>query len=353
MIQNEERALESPALGISDRTSMLAFDQFAPMATQSQSVSEPEMIRIDELLAFEPEAPSEAGAEIPLWEQNPFELLTWWEMQQFSAFVFYTIGYLLEMVRTDCLLKCGATFEGLPIAQANAPIDKQTRERAIKAFTNAESGCREIGMQISADTAADGAKRLGQSDFNATYLWVINEIKSIETLIRREMSGKFFIYISPERAKFWPSAREQFIFGKNVHDAFPSTFYDIGQSGVCLSMGCTTASVFHLMRVLETGLRALGKIFGVSLDHSSWGPAILQIESKIREMHVDPQFKSLPDCKQQQQFYADAASHFGILKDAWRNHTMHARSKYTDQEAQQIFGSVKAFMQKLAERLKE
>jgi len=112
-----------------------------------------------------------------------------------------------------------------------------------------------------------------------------------------------------------------------------------------------TACVFHLMRVLEIGLTALGDTFGVSLSHTNWAPAIEQIESKIREMHKDPSWRTMPDCKEQQEFYAQTASHFGILKDAWRNYTAHARGKYDEQEAFDILSNVRAFMKKLAARL--
>jgi hypothetical protein len=108
-----------------------------------------------------------------------------------------------------------------------------------------------------------------------------------------------------------------------------------------------------LYRVLEIGLRALGDKFGVSLDHTNWGPAIGQIESRIRDMHKEPTWKALPDCKEQQEFYAQAASHFGILKDAWRNYTMHARGFYTEEQTERILENTKGFMQKLSERLVE
>jgi hypothetical protein len=89
------------------------------------------------------------------------------------------------------------------------------------------------------------------------------------------------------------------------------------------------------------------------LAHTNWAPAIEQIESKIRDMHKDPTWKALPDCKEQQEFYSQAASHFVMLKDAWRNYTAHARGKYDDDEAEGIFRNVRGFMQKLATRLHE
>lgn len=70
-------------------------------------------------------------------------------------------------------------------------------------------------------------------------------------------------------------------------------------------------------------------------------------------MHQDPEWRQRPDRKEQQEFYAQAATHFGILKDAWRNYTMHARGVYTEEAAEDIFNNVKSFMQKLAARLHE
>ena len=107
------------------------------------------------------------------------------------------------------------------------------------------------------------------------------------------------------------------------------------------------------MRVLEIGLTALGNVFNVSLAHTNWAPALEEIESKIKNMRKDPVWNALSDCKEQQEFYSQAASHFGVLKDAWRNYTMHARGKYTEDEAELIFRNAKSFMQKLAERLHE
>lgn len=107
------------------------------------------------------------------------------------------------------------------------------------------------------------------------------------------------------------------------------------------------------MRALEIALAVLGQQFGVSLVHTNWAPAIEEIEKKIREMHKDPAWKVRSDCKEQQECFAQAATNFGVFKDAWRNYTMHVRGKYDEREAMDILNSVRAFMQKLATRLHE
>ena len=48
-----------------------------------------------------------------------------------------------------------------------------------------------------------------------------------------------------------------------VNDKFPSAAFDIDEAGKCLAIGRSTAAVFHLMRALETAIRAVhqGKAF--------------------------------------------------------------------------------------------
>ena len=41
------------------------------------------------------------------------------------------------------------------------------------------------------------------------------------------------------------------------------------------------------------------------------------------------------------------------VKDAWRNPTMHVRIDYTEEQALDIYGNVRGFMQHLATRLSE
>lgn len=55
----------------------------------------------------------------------------------------------------------------------------------------------------------------------------------------------------------------------------------------------------------------------------------------------------------EEQWFAEAATHFRTIKNAWRNYAMHGRDAYDEPRAKAIFESVKAFMQHLATRLSE
>ena len=292
------------------------------------------------------------------WEANPHQLVTWWDMLSFSAWNFFWCGTTLRSIELDCLMGSievpGIEDVGsAPIFNLPRDLDERSRNKALTSLKRVVVELSTIGLRITSETANEVISELENVSIRHNFQWLMDQVKAIERLSKKEIEGKAFFYVPEERIKFFPKKSDPHIFGKAVGDAFPSAMQDVAESGVCLALDRGTACVFHLMRVLEIGLTTLGAKFGVSLAHTNWAPAIEEIESKIREMHRDSAWKALPDCKQQQEFYAQAASHFGILKDAWRNYTMHVRGFYTEEQAERIFENVKGFMQKLAERLSE
>jgi hypothetical protein len=274
-------------------------------------------------------------------------------MLNFSARQFFYCGGALRDIRQDATMFAAQCPDGNEAVFAFAKwIDDSCRQKAIAHLQGIEPQFRTIGLTIAAETTKELIEDL-EIDTRRNIEWLVSRVDCIEKIADKELKEKAFFYITPERMRFWPMQAEPFAFGKTVAEKFPSTTFDANSAAFCLATTLSTASVFHLMRVLEKGLTALGDKFSVSLAHTNWAPAIEQIESKIRDMRSDPIWKAVPDCKEQQEFYAQAASNFAIVKDAWRNYTMHARAKYNEEEAELIFLSVKAFMKKLAERLKE
>lgn len=257
-----------------------------------------------------------------------------------------------ETIQLDCLVGASVVINGEPAFAMAQDLDEKAKGKVLSYVPAIEAQFRNIGLAITAETVKELGEEV-QSGSRRSFQWLHDQAKAIEGLAEKELKGKLFLYVPPERARFWPTMESPYAFGQLVAERLPSSTFEANSAGICLAATQSTAAVFHLMRVLEIGLAVLGAIFGVSLAHTNWAPAIEQIESSIREMHKDPDWKIKPDCKEQQEFYAQAASHFGILKDAWRNHTMHVRGKYTEDEAERIFDNVKAFMQKLATRLHE
>ncbi len=163
-----------------------------------------------------------------------------------------------------------------------------------------------------------------------------------------ELESKKLFYIFPENLKYYENARK--MFGEQVELAFPSIISEIEEAGKCLAFQRCTASVFHLMRIMEAGLKLLAKDKAIGIPYApSWESYLTQINAKLAEKYKSKSKK----WKAVEPFFKEAAAHLSAVKIAWRNPTMHIVRSYTFDEAESAFQSVKTFMQHLATRLKE
>lgn len=138
----------------------------------------------------------------------------------------------------------------------------------------------------------------------------------------------------------------ELLFGPQVEDAFPSSAPEIADAGRCRALGMWTACVMHLMRAVEPALNALAARYSVQPDQN-WNTALNQIEAKLRGVQQSR------DGAEAEQWASEAAVHLRGVKNAWRNHAMHGRARYNEDEAVKIYNSVQALMQQLAEQLHE
>jgi hypothetical protein len=171
-------------------------------------------------------------------------------------------------------------------------------------------------------------------------------LNSLSERIADEMALHLFLYVPPERAKFYEPGKP--IFGTDIADKFPSAIFDIEEAGKCLALGRGTACVFHLMRVMEVCLRSLAK--GLNIPYApSWESYLRQIETNITEKHK----KKSRAWKREEPFYRDSGGDLQMVKIAWRNPTMHIVRVYTPEEAEDVFRAVRTFMQRLATKFTE
>jgi hypothetical protein len=233
---------------------------------------------------------------------------------------------------------------------------EEHRALLAKHFEECAELCGAIGLPVSKLHAEEATRAVQQVEGQAGRNY--QQIVAIfSNNAEKELSLMTYFTVSVELAPYLRAfGIDAKVDGEKIDkawnpilDSFRSAKFDALESFKALALGRNTASVFHLMRVLELGLRPLGAVFNVSLDHTNWGKAIEQIESHVREMHKDPIWKARPDCKELQEFYSQASSHFVVFKDAWRNYTAHVRGKFDEQEAADIMTAVRAFMQKLVD----
>lgn len=228
-----------------------------------------------------------------------------------------------------------ALFKGLLRAW---PIEDMS-----ESFANIERECHEYGFRLSALTVHTIVQYLAEPDPVPEEFFQL--IATLRGRLNDEMPLYMYYALEPDKEHFAKGAE---LFGQYVDQQFRSTSFDIEEGGKCLAFDRGTACIFHLMRVLEVGLYTLADALGVQDIEPNWHNAIEQIEKKVR---------GLPQKTTQQKddlaFYSEAATYLFNVKEPWRNRTAHAGHTYTVEKAEQVFESVRGFMQVLATRLTE
>lgn len=161
--------------------------------------------------------------------------------------------------------------------------------------------------------------------------------------LRSEAVTKAAMVLPPEKLQLYSPASP--IFGSDVRSKFPAAIYDIDEAAKCLALGRSTATVFHLMRVLERALKAVNACLGLPLPNNpSWGIWLNEIRQERLKRGKN---------WQENDFFQDVWQRLDSIKDAQRDPTMHVQTIHTEQEASIIFSNTEAFMKKLASRMDE
>lgn len=227
-------------------------------------------------------------------------------------------------------------------------------EDMIKSYDNQVKRLQKILEDIKLNVSARQAHTLSivitNADNNSpeAKAAVIKQYsEELRSRIADELDGKSFYFISSHVELM----SDPFPFGESVNDSFPSAQYDIREAGQCLALKRSTACVFHLMRILEIGLSALVSAIDLRMEKKTWNTILNRFEAEIRsrDNKADRKKWKINDEK----FLAEAATYIRMVKNAWRNHAIHGKDVYTDEQAEEIYRSVKSFMRHLSGRLSE
>lgn len=176
-------------------------------------------------------------------------------------------------------------------------------------------------------------------------------LQQVRLLLLRELQNRKFVYIEPGHGKYLDA---EYLFGQEVADLFPKAALDINAAGNCFAVEQHTATVFHLMRAAEHGLRYLAQRLRVRLVHSGraqpveyadWGAVTTAIKLKLTAINKNPHGKKRTE---QLELYSDAGDHCTYMKDIWRNAASHTRKPYQPEDAEKALNRVKDFMGFLA-----
>ena len=259
-------------------------------------------------------------------------------MQRVHAWHYVAIGKILQLL--------SAPFGDSSVQVFPTPrLDENNRDWVVEQLGIISTHCGQLKLSVSAEFLQTYIVRFGQALPSTAD--VKNFVEFFDVTFNAELQKRLFVFVPPERADTFD---RDMLFGEMVEIGFPSASREIREAGNCYALGLNTACVFHCMRTLESGLRCLADRFGLKFELEQWQNVIEQIESKIEVL------KSMPKSMQRvedQEFYSKAAMQFAYFKDAWRNHVMHGRRSYDENEALRVFEHTGDFMLHLATKMHE
>jgi hypothetical protein len=176
-------------------------------------------------------------------------------------------------------------------------------------------------------------------------LLLYNELELLQLRLLDELQEHFYWPVTRSSADLYINEAP---FGSEVYDAFPSARLDIANAFRCIVFGQSTASVFHLMRVMEVGLKVLGREAGIPYA-PSWEAYLSQLNVKL----AVPYKSQSASWKKKAPLIRELCGDVFAVKTAWRNPTMHVVREYTSQEAWQITHSIDTFLRRLATKHRE
>lgn len=268
-------------------------------------------------------------------------------MEKYSA---STIHYLVN----SWFYLSGRPNSGLDLPPDEDVISTQNLAKYLKKVEKLQSHLTDMGFKHSLKYVKSIVDNLSTNKY--TYEEYSKDLDILNDRIIDELEDIFFLFIPSERAAYF---NNKSLFGQEVAAKFPNANREFQEAGNCYATENYTACVFHLMRSLEYGLRALARNLRVSfrrgrkivpIDLQHWGNIINEIESKIDELNKLPRSRHKT---RSLQFYSEVAKEFRYFKDAWRNHVMHTQAEYNQRDADRVIEHVRDFMQHIATKLKE
>jgi hypothetical protein len=213
--------------------------------------------------------------------------------------------------------------------------------------------CEELGLAMSRIKAREAASLI-QSHIDARSNNPVDVrpiARAVADYVETEIKTRIFFTVRPELV---PHLEGRPGFGEAVAAAFPGVSYDIDEAGKCLALSRSTAAVFHLMRIVEAAVKAMGACLGipdpVKDADRNWGGFQRKIKSAMENRDNNSQTHWKPTDKA---FFESAFAHLDAIRIAWRNPTMHVENKYTNEEADGIYACVRAFAKTMASRMDE
>lgn len=272
-------------------------------------------------------------------------------MLEFSAHEFYQSTSLLQDLRN--VIRSWSKQQH-PFHKENDVIDRESALFVKDNICTLMPHLEKLNAKLTKMSCARLVERLSDLQNANRFADIATSVESIIQRLRDELSLSTVFVLEADKQKYYCPANP--LFGGDIEGKFPSSLFEIDEAAKCLGLGRPTAAVFHLMRMMEIGIRAVARCLGIPdpmrAADRNWGNILRAIKNDL-----DARSGAAPTkvwkVAGDKEFFESAYASLDAVRVAWRNTTMHVGNKYTDDEAEHVFVAVRGFMMKLALRCGE
>lgn len=280
------------------------------------------------------------------WLEHPFRLLSWLDMEKFSAESFHLIIQRLAEMQSAAYYHTNDAF---------ARVSSEAVDRIkVLLLPVVRTQCEKIGLRYSIKEIDRIASEITSPTLTNRQLQVA--MTSILNRIRDELEGTLFVWVAPECAGYfeYPSDTDKFDSDQKalagfIRDRFQKAVNEIDEARTCYAVGRWTASVFHLMRACEVGIKSVYKTLGIASPKlsDSWGQMLKPMDEQLQKKPADRSGAWAAEPL----FFDHITNDIRAVKRAWRDTTMHVESTYDQSGALKALNAVTSLFTHLAKRL--
>jgi hypothetical protein len=208
----------------------------------------------------------EQVSALPVWETSPYGVVSLLEMLKFAAQDFWEASQIL------------ATLGAYP----NTMKDANGRANAVKHINKLLEHCANLNLPVSLKEAEKMQPQFNSTETSPQSFSVL--VHRLSSVIHSELGARVVFALESEKVEFW---HPLWLVGTPIYSAFPQAWEEFKRAGRCYAYGECTAAVFHVMRVIDSGLQLVCESFGEAYDARSWDGVAKKIEFEMAKKYPD------------------------------------------------------------------
>jgi hypothetical protein len=279
------------------------------------------------LTALAPTIPEElvTRLEVYPWSGSRFGVVSLLDVLRYAAEDFWKACELLTLL----------AGEPLVLSHPNG------RKNAFAALNQLLAHCGKLKIKVSLKEAEKMLPVFNSPDPDPETIRIL--AARLSSVIHSELDSELFFQMEPTRLEYWGT---DWLLGSPIYHAFPMAHEEIQSAGRCYAYGEPVACVFHLMRVIDAGLRSVADSLNIPYNARNWSGIADKLQSNMEEKYKN----KTDDWKQKEPFYASILTDIQSISRAHRNPVLHeVEKKYTDADAFYLLTVTERFMGHLAE----